>query len=325
MSFIYSERCRKLKMSMAQKGVLNALADAANDNGVCWPSIRSIMIRTCTQSDRTVTAAIAWLEEHGALVKHERVGRANLYRLTPENYDGPRYEDEDVSADVPPQELRPRRKCSPAADAPPQEMRESPAADAGTPPQEMRDTPAANAPITIKNHKEEPPENSKGGAGAPSAPKSPAKAKTSKQSGTVSADQLVDEGVERQVAEDWLKVRRVKDLPLTPTAWEAVKTEAEAAGLLINEAVKISAQNSWAGFKSTWYAKMKAEEGSAAGARDDLEFLKSWPGILAKGNALGLKQEPGELAPHFKLRVVKAANLSPEQIARARADFQVNI
>ena len=75
--------------------------------------------------------------------------------------------------------------------------------------------------------------------------------------------ELVAEGVERKHAEDWLKVRSAKRAPLTPTAWDDVKAEAAKAGITPADAVRISAMNSWQGFKATWCAKL-GQEGSAA-------------------------------------------------------------
>lgn len=71
--------------------------------------------------------------------------------------------------------------------------------------------------------------------------------------------ELVAEGVERQHALDWLKVRKEKKAPLTPTAWDDVKDEAKKAGITPAEAVKVSATNSWQGFKAKWYARLQQE------------------------------------------------------------------
>ena len=68
----------------------------------------------------------------------------------------------------------------------------------------------------------------------------------------LSVDQLVTEGVDRQHAEDWLTARAKKSLPLTQTAWDEVKAEAEKAGLTPAEAVRTAAGNVWAGFKAKW-------------------------------------------------------------------------
>lgn len=76
---------------------------------------------------------------------------------------------------------------------------------------------------------------------------------------------LVAEGVEQQHAEDWLKVRTAKRAPLTQTAWDDVKAEAAKAGITPADAVRVSATNSWQGFRATWYAKQGQEGGAARG------------------------------------------------------------
>ena len=106
-------------MTATQKAVLISLADNANDEGVCWPSVSNISLRTCL-SERAVQGAIKWLCSVGALATSDRTGRSTVYTVTPEAY-------------APPQQLHPRTKCTPAADA-------------GTPPQDMHPTPADGAP-----------------------------------------------------------------------------------------------------------------------------------------------------------------------------------
>ena len=68
----------------------------------------------------------------------------------------------------------------------------------------------------------------------------------------VSVSDLVAEGVEQQCAEDWLAARKVKNVPLTLTAWNQTKEEAAAAGMSIGAAIKTAAGNGWAGFKAKW-------------------------------------------------------------------------
>ncbi|MBD8492986.1 helix-turn-helix domain-containing protein [Pseudomonas syringae] len=100
-------------MSPAQKSVLISLADNANDEGVCWPSIATICMRTCL-SERAVRNAIRWLEESGLLKSDQRFGRSTWYTVTPARY-------------------APGSKCPPAPDAPP-------------PRHQMPPTPAYGAP-----------------------------------------------------------------------------------------------------------------------------------------------------------------------------------
>lgn len=124
MSTILMTACWPLQgMSPAQKSVLISLADNANDDGVCWPSIAKIGLRTCL-SERAVRNAVRWLEEAQILVSHQRFGRSTWYTLTPAAY-------------------APGTKCPPAADAP-------------SPRQEMPPTPAPAAPRTVKEPSIEP-------------------------------------------------------------------------------------------------------------------------------------------------------------------------
>lgn len=94
------------------------------------------------------------------------------------------------------------------------------------------------------------PEGVQGG-GKPPAPSAPAP-KGARKSRAAGADMLVDLGVPRQVANDWLAIRAEKRLPLTATAVEALKREAAAAGIEVARAVQAAAENGWAGFKAAW-------------------------------------------------------------------------
>lgn len=74
--------------------------------------------------------------------------------------------------------------------------------------------------------------------------------------GCLSVDDLVSEGVDAQVAKDWLQVRKDKGAKtLTQTAWDGVKAESIKAGLSVSDAVKVAAENSWQGFKASWIGK----------------------------------------------------------------------
>jgi uncharacterized protein YdaU (DUF1376 family) len=101
--------------------------------------------------------------------------------------------------------------------------------------------------------------HSKGNAPSNQTPDTREKTKTARKRAAaaqlVSLDDLVAEGVDRQHAVDWLATRKVKALPLTPTAWADTKAEAVKAGLTAAEAVALSARQSWAGFKASWTAE----------------------------------------------------------------------
>ena len=72
-------------MSSTQKLVLISLADQANDDGVCWPSIPRTVKRTCL-SERAVRAAIRELEMLGILETTSRSGTSSVYKIDAKKY-----------------------------------------------------------------------------------------------------------------------------------------------------------------------------------------------------------------------------------------------
>ncbi len=110
-------------MSAPQKSVLISLADNANDDGVCWPSVARISERTCL-SERAVRNAIRWLEDAKIIVSHQRNGRSTWYTVNPASYN-------------------PGTTCPPAPDA-------------GPPRHDVPTTPAPDAPRTVREPSIEP-------------------------------------------------------------------------------------------------------------------------------------------------------------------------
>jgi len=76
---------------------------------------------------------------------------------------------------------------------------------------------------------------------------------------------LVSLGVEPKVAADWLTQRKAKNLEPTETAFDATVTEAEKAGLSLNDAVKECCANGWGGFKAKWLQNEIARGGGGGG------------------------------------------------------------
>ncbi|WP_135506839.1 helix-turn-helix domain-containing protein [Roseovarius aestuariivivens] len=125
-------------LSPTEKLVLGSLADHANDQGVCYPSIARLARRTGF-SARTVQKAIKDLREVGKLRVDENAGPkgCNLFTVYPSK-------DSNAPADTPPKQMHP------ADPAPPQEMRD--------PPQLLHPPPAGAAPEpsgTVKNRQKE--------------------------------------------------------------------------------------------------------------------------------------------------------------------------
>jgi hypothetical protein len=61
--------------------LLLALADNANDEGVCWPSVATLGRKCATDDRRTMLRQLAWLEAEGFVERERRVGRSTVYRL----------------------------------------------------------------------------------------------------------------------------------------------------------------------------------------------------------------------------------------------------
>lgn len=108
MSTFIQSACWKITgITPTQKIVLISLADQANDDGVCWPSMRLMTARTCL-SERAVQAAVASLINLGLLERHERPGRSSYFTVTPAGY-------------APPQDVHPAAGAPITFNEPPEE------------------------------------------------------------------------------------------------------------------------------------------------------------------------------------------------------------
>ncbi len=84
MSHIFTTIAWKSEIRTAAKFVLVSLADQANDDGVCWPSMAKLCKRV-SMTDRAVQRAMLELEELGYMDRKMRPGHSTYYVLrTPE-------------------------------------------------------------------------------------------------------------------------------------------------------------------------------------------------------------------------------------------------
>lgn len=65
-------------------------------------------------------------------------------------------------------------------------------------------------------------------------------------------DDLISRGVEKQVAHDWLAVRKAKKSASTKTAIDGVLREIEKAGMSPDDGIRICCVRGWAGFNPAW-------------------------------------------------------------------------
>lgn len=63
---------------------------------------------------------------------------------------------------------------------------------------------------------------------------------------------LIELGVDKKIASDWMKVRKTKKATNTQTAFDKIKTHIEKSKLTPNECIRISVENSWSGFNAEW-------------------------------------------------------------------------
>jgi hypothetical protein len=89
------------KLEPMQKLVLVAMADNANDEGECWPSV-PYLARKTGAGTRTVQRAIIALDENGHLTRIEEPGKVCHYRIHPRQSDTPQGEKRGRQDDTPP-------------------------------------------------------------------------------------------------------------------------------------------------------------------------------------------------------------------------------
>ncbi|MFW9605273.1 MAG: helix-turn-helix domain-containing protein [Pseudomonas sp.] len=223
MSMELMVKAMKIKVgNPLRKLVLLKLADNANDHGECWPSYQHIADQ-CEIDRSTVRKHIKQLEVQGLLRIENRLGplgnSSNLYTLI---LDGVGQKPTPVGQERTPVGIQP--------------------------------IGGVGLERTRTSHSLEPVNEplKANGAEAPAdanATAAPAKVASPKFN---ASKELLALGVEKQVVDDWLAIRKAKRQTLTLTALEQTKREAEKAGVTLNDAIKFSVQNSWAGFKATW-------------------------------------------------------------------------
>ena len=63
---------------------------------------------------------------------------------------------------------------------------------------------------------------------------------------------LADHGIVGDLARDFVQHRKAKKAPITKTALDAFQREADKAGVSIVDAVRVSVERGWVGFKAEW-------------------------------------------------------------------------
>lgn len=86
-------------------------------------------------------------------------------------------------------------------------------------------------------------------------------------------EDLIEFGVQEQIADDFLAVRKAKRAPLTETALDAIKREAGKAGLDLNAALRICVERNWQSFMAEWILRPTASAPGAAAKFDPVAHV----------------------------------------------------
>ena len=81
------------------------------------------------------------------------------------------------------------------------------------------------------------------------------------------------DGVPVSLWSDFLVLRKAKNLPMTETALNGIKREADKANLTMVQAITICCERGWGGFKADWLKEPVAKE-SQAWRTDDVAMLQ---------------------------------------------------
>lgn len=84
-----------------------------------------------------------------------------------------------------------------------------------------------------------------------------ATAKTSSVKKFITADELIDLGVDNQIAQDYLSIRKTK---LTQTAINLIIKQCQLADINLNSALEFCIENSWQSFKAEWYFNRQSKQ-----------------------------------------------------------------
>ena len=82
---------------------------------------------------------------------------------------------------------------------------------------------------------------------------------------------LLDYGLEKQLVDDWLKIRKNKKATNTETSLKSFISEIEKAGREKNEVFKIIVESGWSGFKASWLDKDENKDPTGRKQPDTIE------------------------------------------------------
>jgi uncharacterized protein YdaU (DUF1376 family) len=114
-------------------------------------------------------------------------------------------------------------------------------------------------------------------------------------------DNATPEGVSPSIFKDYLKVRKAKKSPWTPTALEGLQREAKKAGKSLEEVMRICCEKNWVGFNPEWLkTDVKTQD------KPTIQWHQTLGGVMAKGKELGIEPKTGETEGQYRQRLISA-------------------
>ena len=226
--------------------VLEALAFFMNDqSGKCCPSTETIA-RIARRSPNVTRQAIKKLEAKGFIAVRQSPGRERHFKLFLDRLPKaePLSEVEGVAEVKPLSEVEgdPFQKC----EAPPFRSERGPLSEVK--PEQVSEQ--------VNEQVSEQGSNSQIPGLACSVPVKP---KRKRRTPVAKPTELTD-----QTWRDWNDQRNAKHAPISETVVKKFRTEAEKAGISLEEAVQYSIFRGWQGFQADWYLKNLAKERTAS-------------------------------------------------------------
>lgn len=221
MSIKLMSKAWELDLSQGEKLVLLALCDHANDDGVCYPS-QAFLASKCSMSYRSVINQIKRLESCGILTseRRQKAGsrQSNSYTINLNNYKS-QYENsahaESAHANFAPTNVQNTTElCANSAHS-------------------FKEEPSINHQLEPSIYK-------------------PTSQNKKRVRWDESLNMLIAEGIDEQIASDFIAIRKAKNAPLTQTALEGILREANKAGLTLENALRICIERNWQGFSASW-------------------------------------------------------------------------
>lgn len=84
---------------------------------------------------------------------------------------------------------------------------------------------------------------------------------------------LIDLGVEEKIVNEWILVRKNKKATNSETAFNSLVNQIKLSKLSAKECIKISVENSWAGFKSEWVKNINNKNTQNGNNKRDLSTI----------------------------------------------------